>query len=164
MDKAKEMRRRIRMNKPYFPLFIDIAQKEIVVIGGGRIAERRVKTLLSFAEHIVVAAPELTEKLYGLVKKGQIEWIQENYDSKMLEGAFIVLAATDNAACNEQIVKDCRRRGILVNTAHRKELCDFYFPAVAARENVVVGITASGQSHAKARETREKIERVLKNI
>ena len=77
---------------------------------------------------VVVAAPELTEKLYGLVKKGQIEWIQENYDSKMLEGAFIVLAATDNAACNEQIVKDCRRRGILVNTAHRKEFCDFYFP------------------------------------
>ena len=54
MDKAKEMRRKIRMNKPYFPLFIDIAQKEIVVIGGGRIAERRVKTLLSFAEHIAV--------------------------------------------------------------------------------------------------------------
>lgn len=154
----------IRMNKPYFPLFVDISQKEILVVGGGRVAERRVRTLLSFAEHIKVVSPKLTEELHGFVKCGQIIWVQKTYSYEMLDGAYMVLAATDDAACNEQIVKDCRSRGILVNTSHRKELCDFYFPAVAARGNVAVGITASGLSHRQARETREKIEKVLKNM
>ena len=78
-----------------------------------------------------------------------------------LAGAFFVLAATDDAACNEQIVTDCRKLGILVNTSHRKELCDFYFPGLAVKEELVAGITASGDSHAQARDARIQVEKAL---
>ena len=149
------------MKKPYFPLFIDISQKSIVVVGGGRIAERRVKTLLQFAEDIQVISPKLTEELRRLAESRRIEWIQKRYIPGQLAGAFFVLAATDDAACNEQIVTDCRKLGILVNTSHRKELCDFYFPAVVVRKNVVAGITASGDSHAQARDARIQVEKEL---
>ena len=149
------------MKKPYFPLFIDISQKSIVVVGGGRIAERRVKTLLQFAEDIQVISPKLTEELRCLAESRRIEWIQKRYMPGQLAGAFFVLAATDDAACNEQIVTDCRKLRILVNTSHRKELCDFYFPAVVVRKNVVAGITASGDSHAQARDARIQVEKAL---
>lgn len=155
------------MIKPYFPLFIDISQKEIVVAGGGKVAERRVNTLLSFTEHIKVVSPELTEGLHYLAENGQIVWLEKLYESKVLEGADIVLAATDDASCNEQIVRDCRKRGILVNTAHKKELCDFYFPAVDIRENIVIGINASGINHKQVKqlkENKEKINSILKKL
>ncbi|MEZ3434917.1 MAG: bifunctional precorrin-2 dehydrogenase/sirohydrochlorin ferrochelatase [Lachnospiraceae bacterium] len=148
------------MKKLYFPLFVDISQKEIVVAGGGKVAERRVNTLLSFTEHIKVVSPELTEGLHHLAENGQIVWLEKLYESKVLEGADIVLAATDDASCNEQIVRDCRKRGILVNTAHKKELCDFYFPAVDIRENIVIGINASGINHKQVKQMRKDLETI----
>ena len=78
--------------------------------------------------------------------------------------ADIVLAATDDAALNEEVARCCRKRGILVNTSHKKELCDFYFPAVAIQGNVVAGITASGQDHAKARKAAGQIRLALKDL
>lgn len=152
------------MKKLYFPLFVDISQKEIVVAGGGKVAERRVNTLLSFTEHIKVVSPELTEGLHHLAENGQIVWLEKLYESKVLEGADIVLAATDDASCNEQIVRDCRKRGILVNTAHKKELCDFYFPAVVRRGKLVAGVTAGGLSHKGVKEARECIDRALTEL
>lgn len=152
------------MRKPYFPLFIDISQKKIIVIGGGSVAERRVKTLLAFAEDIQVVAPELTENLYRLMEGGQIDWTKEHYTQEVIIGADIVLAATNDAACNEAVARDCKKLGIPVNTAHKKELCDFYFPAVVVKDHVVAGITASGCSHTQARKAREQVEKVLENM
>ena len=76
----------------------------------------------------------------------------------------ILLAATDDPECNEAAVKEARKRGILVNAAHKKELCDFYFPAVAGKDEIVAGICASGLSHKKARRAREAVERALKSM
>lgn len=152
------------MQKPYFPLFIDMSQKKIVVIGGGRIAERRVKTLLEFAEYIQIVSPEVTETLYCLAKRGRIGWSRERYTAEALKEADVVLAATNDGLCNEQIAMECKRRGILVNAAHEKELCDFYFPAVVVHEQVTAGITANGRSHAQAKEARRLVEQALKNM
>lgn len=152
------------MNKRYFPLFIDISKKKVIVIGGGKVAERRVKTLLEFVNHIEVVSPEVTRDLYGLSERREITWIKGCYTAGVLDGADMVLAATDNADCNEKIVRDCRERGILVNTAHKKEMCDFYFPAVAVSKNVVAGITASGMNHSQAGGVRKRIEDLLENI
>lgn len=164
MEKAEKMRRGVRMQRPYFPLFVDISQKKIIVIGGGRVARRRVKTLLEFAECVCVISPALTEELRRLAETGRIDWIRECYTAERIAEADIVLAATDDASCNEQIVRDCKARGIPVNTAHKKELCDFYFPAVVVKENVVAGITAGGCGHMQAREARRRVEKALENI
>ena len=151
------------MSKPYFPLFIDISQKKIVVAGGGKIAERRIETLLKFTEQIQVVSPDLSGNLYRLSQEGKIMWKKGAYTSEVLTDAYLVLAATDDESCNEQIAADCKERGILVNTAHKKELCDFYFPAAAVRGNMVAGITASGIDHAKAGEVRAQVQRLLEN-
>lgn len=152
------------MKKPYFPMFVDISQKKIVVVGGGTIATRRVETLLAFAEDILVVSPKVTEKIRVLCEAGDVRWMCSEYCPAVLEGADIVLAATDDPVCNERIVGDCRERGILVNTSHKKEMCDFYFPAIAKNETIVAGITASGKNHTQARRAREEIERILKRM
>lgn len=148
----------------YFPVFMDLSEKKIVVIGGGKIAQRRVKTLLEFAGEILVAAPEITKELKQYVENKEIAWLKAIYHKAQLEGADIVLAATDDPRCNEQIVSDCKEKGILVNTAHRKELCDFYFPAIIRQNDIVAGITACGISHKKVKETRQYIEQALINM
>lgn len=150
--------------KPYFPMFVDISEKKIVLVGGGRIAERRVDTLLKFAGNITVIAPGVTEKIRDMSKDGNIHWIAAVYSKDMesfLQDAYMVFAATNDSACNERIMNFCREHGILVNVSHKKELCDFYFPAVVVKENVTVGITSGGLSHTQAREVRQRIEATL---
>lgn len=149
------------MEKPYFPMFVDISRKRIVVVGGGKVAQRRVETLLGFAEDILVAAPEITEDIREFYEAARIQWVETSYHTEVLQGADMVLAATDDVQCNEQIVEDCHERGILVNAAHKKELCDFYFPGVVKKENLVVGVTSSGLSHSEVRHIRERIENAL---
>lgn len=151
------------MEKSYFPIFIDLSGKRVVVVGGGRIAGRRIETLLDFVTDgsILVVSPEITDEIRGLWKEERLEWHPSKYREEVLEGADMVLAATDNPQCNEQVAADCRKRGIPVNTAHKKECCDFYFPGIVKKENIVVGVTSSGRKHQEARQVREKIEEIF---
>ena len=147
--------------KPYFPMFVDLSEKKIIVIGGGKIAQRRVNTLLSFANHITVVSPEVTEDLRKKADEGEIVWIQAFYgevEETVFSQADMILAVTNDPTCNEEIAKLCRENNIPVNVSHNKELCDFYFPAVVVKENVVAGITASGLDHSQARKVRERVE------
>ncbi len=150
--------------KPYFPIFTDISEYKIIIVGGGTVAQRRVETLLHFAEDITVVAPVITEELREFWKQKRIVWVEKSYESKMdemLKCADMVLAATDDLRCNEQIVKVCRSCGVLVNASHKKELCDFYFPAIVVKGNAVAGVTASGMNHMQAKCLRKKINDIM---
>ncbi len=149
------------MKKPYFPLFVDLSEKKILVVGAGKIATRRVESLLDFAGSITVAAPQATERIRQLSREKKIRWIPGIYQKEMTWEADFVLAATDDKGCNTRIAEDCRARKIPVNACHDKELCDFYFPGIIHRENMVMGFTSSGQDHQKAREIREKAEHIF---
>lgn len=147
--------------KPFFPMFIDLSKKKVVVIGGGRIAGRRIRTLLSFAGQICVIAPEVTEEIEGYIKEGRVTHLKTRYAPELIRDADLVLAATDDPACNEQAADECGRRGIPVNVSHKKELCDFYFPGTAVCGDLTAGVTASGRDHGKAKRAREEIEKIL---
>ena len=101
------------MDRSYFPLFVDISGKKTLVVGGGRIARRRIKTLLSFTPDIWVVAPEVTEELEALAEEGRIHWIQGTYAPGIheeLPQIQMALAATDDPACNEAVARECRAR------------------------------------------------------
>lgn len=150
-----------RQNKLYFPMFVDISDKKIIIVGGGKIAQRRIETLLDFADNLWVIAPEITAPIARLSDNQQIHWIKDVYHTDMIVGADIVLAATNDAACNDKVAEDCKSRHILVNTAHKKEACDFYFPGIVRQGNIVAGVTASGLNHHEAKEARERISQAL---
>ena len=128
-------------NKPYFPMFIDLSDKNIVVVGGGNIATRRVKTLLSFTRNIRVIAPKVTMEMMELGKAGYVELITRPVKRTDFAMAYIY-----------------------VNVASDREQCDFYFPGIYMEDGLVVGITASGLDHKKARRIREEIQNALERV
>lgn len=148
-------------NKPFFPLFVDLSEKHIVVIGAGNIASRRIKALLDFAGKITVIAPEIAEEILSVSENGNLCCFQRCFEEGDLHGADLVLAATDDAALNVTIGKLCREKKIPVNVSHDKSLCDFYFPGIVHKDDVVIGVTASGKDHSQARAITEKIRNVL---
>lgn len=154
------------MGKEYFPMFLDISGLKIFIAGGGKIAARRIKTLLLFAQDITVAAPEACPEIEELAEAGRITWLAEEYSAGLLGGAELVLAATDDHEVNRRIVEDCRKleqkenRRILVNTADDKSLCDFYFPSVVQDGEIVIGINSGGTNPGKVSRVRKKIEEI----
>ena len=156
------------MSKNYFPIFIDLSEKKVVVIGGGTIATRRIKTLLGFVKQILVAAPMVTDELQELHRQGKIEWLQEAYSESRVKDADMVIAATNEPKVNQQIKADCQRmekesgRQILVSVIDDRELCDFYFPSIVQNEDVVIGINSGGKSPALTKRIRKGIDDFLK--
>ena len=142
------------MEKKYFPLYVDISKKKIVVIGGGTIATRRVHTLVEFAEQIVVVAPDVTAELATLIDNDKVTWIRESYEKSQIQDAEIVVAATNQPQINHRIKKDCQllekesNRQVLVSVVDDKTLCDFYFPSIVQTQDTVIGINSGGKSPA----------------
>ena len=151
-------------NKHYFPMFVNLENKNIVVVGGGNIATRRVKTLLKFTGNITVIAPQMTIELQELGKTGQIITVFRPVKRTDFKQAYMVIAATSEWKINDEIYRICKQEGIYVNVVSDKEKCDFYFPGIFMQDDLVVGITASGLDHKKARRLREEIEKALEKI
>ena len=151
-------------NKPYFPMFIDLSDKNIVVAGGGKIATRRVRTLLKFTRNITVVAPKVTQELMDLGKAGTITLHNRSVKRSDFAAAYMVIAATNDWKLNDEIHRVCREEGIYVNVASDREACDFYFPGVYMRDEMVVGVTAGGLDHKKAKRIREEIQKALEKV
>ena len=149
---------------PWFPLFIDLSGKKVLVVGGGRIALRRVRTLTEFTESVTVVAPRLHHELLPLEAEGKITVLRRPYESSDPEGAALVLAAAGDEAVNEAVRADCRRLGIPVNVSSDRHKSDFYFPGVARKGGYVIGVTASGEDHAGAKKLTEAVRELLEDF
>jgi precorrin-2 dehydrogenase/sirohydrochlorin ferrochelatase/precorrin-6A/cobalt-precorrin-6A reductase len=137
----------------HFPLFIDIINKKIVVVGGGNVATRRIETVLKFGAYVTVIAPQTSEKLNVLHEQGEISIVKREYRKSDLQNAYMVIIATDRSEINETAVKDARELKILLNTADKKEESDFFFPAVFSDEYIIGGlISNNGNNHKLAKE------------
>lgn len=146
----------------YFPLFINIKEKKILVFGGGNIATRRIKAMLPYGACIRIVAPEISEELQQLAERnGNLILDYRKYKLSELQKPDFVLAATNDEKVNQTIFRECRHKGILVNVASNRELCDFYFPGVVQQGDITVGITANGKNHKKAAEVTEQIRKLL---
>lgn len=142
----------------YYPVFINIENRQCIVIGGGEVAERKVERLLICKADVTVVARNLTSYLEALVNKGMIRHIQDEYKETHIEGAFIVIGATDSDDVNKGIYRDTREKGILVNIVDDPEKCDFIVPSVMQQGDLSIAISTGGQSPALARTLREELE------
>lgn len=154
-------RQEIIEKKDWFPLFENIKGKEFVVIGGGKIACRRVFTMLNFSCNLTIISPELADELEDRME--EFTFIQKEYEVDDIDKADFVLIATNNSELNSRISKDCRDKGIASNNCSNKEECDFYFPGILVGKDITIGITAQGKNHKLAKDTKKKIERALRS-
>lgn len=146
----------------FFPLFIDISQKTFLIIGGGNIATRRLKTLIKFGPAIILIAPIISKDIFE-IEYDKLSILQREYKDEDIDNSIdFVLAATNNDIINTKIINKARKENIPANNCKNKSECDFYFPAIAEKDELVVGICASGMSHRKARFARELIEKSIR--
>jgi precorrin-2 dehydrogenase/sirohydrochlorin ferrochelatase len=142
----------------FYPVCLDISNERCVVVGGGEVAERKVISLLECGAKVVLVARVLNQALRAMKDAGKIEHLSDDYKEEYLEGAFLVIGATDRDDVNEMISGDARGRGILVNVADVPARCNFIVPSVFRRGDLLVAVSTGGKSPALARRLREEIE------
>ncbi|MBU2461730.1 bifunctional precorrin-2 dehydrogenase/sirohydrochlorin ferrochelatase, partial [bacterium] len=141
----------------YYPIELNLEKKRCLVIGGGKVAERKATSLLTTGASISIISPKITKRLKEYVSEKKIEHIEREYVSQDIEGAFLVIGATDDEKTNIQIAKDCRNLGILINIVDSPSLSDFLVPAVVSRGSLTISIGTSGNSPALAKKIKEEI-------
>lgn len=142
----------------FYPVFLDLQGKKCLVVGGGRVAARKVTTLLNCGAAVTVVSPTLIPELQQLVAAKAVAYYQEPYKREHLEGAFLVISATDDKGSNSIIAADCFARNILVNVADNPALCNFYVPSLVNRGSLSIAVSTGGKSPAFARRMREELE------
>ncbi len=142
----------------YYPLFLDIARRRCVVVGGGNVAERKVGRLLACGASVEVVGKHLTPALAALKREGAIVHHAADYHEDQLRGAFLVIGATDSDAVNERIARDARARGIPVNIVDDPARCDFILPSVVERGDLAIAVSTGGRSPALAKKLRTELE------
>jgi precorrin-2 dehydrogenase/sirohydrochlorin ferrochelatase len=141
-----------------YPLSLDIRDRLCLVIGGGRVAERKVRGLLAAGGRVRVISPDLVQGLQTLVEKGVIEWCAQPYTSARMVPAALVFAATNAPTVQRQVADDARRVGALVNVADAPQECDFQVPATIRRGDLTIAVTTNGRSPAVAAMVRRRLE------
>lgn len=159
-----EQERKQEKKQDWFPLFVNMKKKQVLIVGGGKVAARRLKTLNSFSCHITVTAPECDGQIRELADSSSVTIVEREFMQEDLQGKDFVIAATDNSELNLRIGRIAREAGIYTNIASEKENCDFFFPGVASKGNLTVGVTAQGKDHSLARAATEKIRKLLEDI
>jgi siroheme synthase-like protein len=145
----------------FYPIVLDMDGRRCVVVGGGRIAARKVRGLRQADAHPIVIAPDICKEIREQATAKKVEIVPRAYQSGDIEGAAVVIAATDDSWVNQQVAHDCQALGILVNVADCPDLCTFYMPAVVRRGELVVAISTGGSSPAFARYMRQTLESVI---
>jgi len=145
----------------HFPMFMSCKGRVFLVIGGGKVALRRVHTLRQFDFEIRLVAPEAGEEIDMLSRDGEIDWRRGSFEENDLEGVAFATACTDDRETNRMAGEMCRRHGIPVSVADAPDECDYFFPAVAFGEGVVAGITGDGTDHGKVAGAAERVRTLL---
>ena len=145
----------------YYPMFLKISRKKCVVVGGGRVALRKVRALLEYGASVEVISPDPCPELIELAERGQIRILHRHYQPGDLRKAFVAIAATDNSALNQQVVKEAKDKAVLVNVADDAESSDFILPSYVRRGDMTIAVSTAGRSPALARKIRTRLEKEL---
>lgn len=141
----------------YYPVFLDLHGKRCVIIGGGRLAENKIAKLLESGAKITLISPKINTGLKTALKQGWFEWLEREYQSGDLAGAFLGIAATNVRHVNERIFQDAEELGILLNVVDEPSQCTFIAPSIINRGPVTVAISTGGASPALARKMRQTL-------
>lgn len=144
--------------KPY-PVMMNLEGKKVLVIGGGKVALRKIRSLMESGASVAVISPRLETELQDLAKQAKIEWIPEPFDESLVDpDAALVFGTTDNREVNLRVHRACIDRKIPCNIADVPDLCTFIVPAVITQGDLMIAVSTGGSSPALARRIREDLE------
>lgn len=146
-----------------YPIFLKTAQLNVLIVGGGFVAEEKLTFLTKSSPDakVVMVSPMFREETLSLAKKYDVTLITDRYDEKYLKGMHMVIATTNVPEVNIQVYKDCRALDKLVNVADNPPYCDFYMGGIVTKGNVKVAISTNGKSPTSAKRLRQFFEEVI---
>ena len=142
----------------YYPINLNIKGMLCVVIGGGRVAERKVKNILFYGGKVRVVSPDLTDLLAKWVREKKIDYIQSEYHYHHLKGSSLIYATTSDRKVNAEIARDAAKRRLLVNVADSVPESTFIVPAVLRKEGLMIAVSTNGLSPVKSVRIRDRIK------
>lgn len=142
----------------YFPMFVELDNKKVLIVGGGKVALRKAEKLLPYGPEITVVAPEICDEL-SLMPDVRI--VYGSFSDELLQDIDIVIAATDDRELNRHISELCRSEKIPVNTVDDSELCSFLFPCLIKNGSLSIGISTGGASPTAAISFKNKISTLI---
>ncbi|WP_143416096.1 NAD(P)-binding protein [Geobacillus sp. E263] len=140
-----------------YPIMLNVANQHVVVIGGGKVAERKIHGLLEAKAKITVVAPAVTAGIQQLVAAGALVWRQKTFSPDDLDEAWVVIAATNNRDVNEAVAKAAKPYQ-LINIADDPERSNFHVPAVVRRGRLTIAVSTGGASPTVAQQIRRQLE------
>ena len=146
---------------PHYPIFLDVENRDVLIVGGGEVCARKAATLLEHGARVTVVSPRSSRAVATLANEGQIRLVERPYEEADLAGRTLVFASTDDPEVNALVARDCRQRNIPVNVADLPELCDFTVPAVVERGSIQIAVSTGGKSPALSRRLRETLQNVI---
>lgn len=145
----------------YYPLLLDLRGKKCVVVGGGQVAQRKVRTLLKAKASVWVIAPRLSKGLRELKRKKEIFYKKTDYQRKYLKDSSIVIAATPDRNINSRVAQDAKELGLLTNVVDSPDESNFIVPSVINRGGLIISISTSGKAPALAKRMRKDLTNLL---
>lgn len=146
---------------PYYPIYIDIEERDVVIIGGGNVCARKAETMMKYGARVTIVSPEFTDEIEEWAREGKLSIKRKTYDESDVEGANIVIASTDDQRVNEQIAADCRKRRIPINVVDVTPLCEFIVPAIIQSGSIQIAVSTGGKSPALGRTLKEDLQRLV---
>lgn len=151
----------------YFPMFVDMTERECLIVGGGNVAYRKVMVMLDFGAKVTVVAEDICDELRKFTiddtanKENRITFIKRRFERKDCDGMEMVIAATDDNALNHGIAEYCKAKGIMVNAVDQKADCSFIFPSYIKEKNLVAAFSSSGNSPVLTQYLKGKEKEIL---
>ena len=141
-----------------FPAFVDLSDKEVLVVGGGRVACRKIEKLIPFTKNISVVAKRINPEVMDLALEHGFRVYERYFRMQDLKGKDLVVVAVDNINLQRRIFNWCNKKGTLCNSVDSPEYCNFIFPSLVVRGDLVIGITTGGKAPALSKRVREIVE------
>lgn len=142
----------------YYPVMLDVRDKDCLVVGGGNVALRKVSGLAACGARVTVVSDSYLDEFYRFTESDGIRIIRRPYEETDIDGRFLVIGATDDEELNRNISKSARKKGVLCNIADLPDACDFILPSIVSKGDLIISVSTSGASPAFAKKLRKKIE------
>ncbi len=136
---------------------VDLTGREVLVVGGGSVAGRKIATLIEYGAIVSVVARELSPELKNLVDNGRVKYLGGEFSLVFLKDRFFAIAATDDPELNHRISQAAQAKGMLINAVDQPADCSFIVPSIIRRGDLVVSVSTSGKSPALAKKIREEL-------
>lgn len=142
----------------YYPIFIDLEKKPVLVVGGGPVAYRKVKTLLEYGACVRIVAPQIVAELKDIVDGELCLWIRKEYSREDIHDSALVFSCTEKEEVNARVAEDAKALNRFINVVDDPDKCSFIVPSIMRRGDLSIAVSTAGSSPLVARQIRGELE------